>query len=169
MSFAEKAIALFTKAEDRDDIVLALIQKAIVLASLGKIDEAAKSAKKAVKIYDEIHCEYLKPFLMLGRGMIARLAGESDARALLAEGLRTSRKMGTREMTWQLQRELALYHNDRGEPHKAMEYYQDAIDTLKQITETLDDEELRTSYLEVPIRLRVFNEIKELRARSNSS
>lgn len=164
LGFAEKAIALFTRAEDRDDIVLALVQKAIVQASLDHVTEAAKVVARATKIYEEIHCEYLKPFLMLGRGMIARLAGEGDARALLAEGLRASRKMGTREITWQLQRELALYHRDRGEAGRAMEYYQDAIDTLKQITETLDDEKLRVSYLQVPVRNRVFDEIRELRS-----
>jgi tetratricopeptide (TPR) repeat protein len=100
---------------------------------------------------------------MLGRGMIARCADDEDARQLLAEGLRTSKKMGTRETTWQIQRELALHHRDRGEYRKALDYFQDAIETLKQITETLDEEELKVSYLEVPIRKRIFDEIKEMR------
>jgi len=166
LTFADKALAFFKKAEDRDDVVLALVQKSILLATLGEIKEAARSIKQAVKIYDEIHCEYLKPFLMLGRGMIARCAGDDDARALLAEGLRASKKMGTRENTWQIQRELALYHRDRSEYGKAIDYFQDAIETLKQITETLDEEELKISYLEVPSRKRIFDEIKDLKKRT---
>jgi len=166
LAFADKALAFFKKAEDRDDVVLALIQKSILLATLGEIKEAARSIKQAVKIYDEIHCEYLKPFLMLGRGMISRCAGDDDARALLAEGLRASKKMGTRENTWQIQRELALYHRDRNEYRKAIDYFQDAIETLKQITETLDEEELKISYLEVPSRKRIFDEIKDLKRRT---
>jgi len=163
LAFADKALVFFKKAEDRDDVVLALVQKSILLAMLGELKKAARSVRQAAKIYDEIHCEYLKPFLMLGRGIFARCAGDEDARQLLAEGLRTSKKMGTRETTWQIQRELALHHRDRGEYRKALDYFQDAIETLKQITETLDEEELKVSYLEVPIRKRIFDEIKEMR------
>ena len=100
---------------------------------------------------------------MLGRGMVARCAGGDDARQILSEGLRASKKMGTREITWQIQRELALYHRDRSEYHKALGYFQDAVEMLKQITETLDEEELKVSYLETPLRKRIFDEIKELR------
>jgi hypothetical protein len=106
----------------------------------------------------------LKPLLMLAKATLARLEHSNDARKLLADALRTSKKMGTREITWQIQRESALYHKDEGEPHKALAYYRDAIETIKQITETIDEEELRLSYLEVPFRRRVFNEIRDLKS-----
>jgi tetratricopeptide (TPR) repeat protein len=94
--------------------------------------------------------------------MLARLEHSDDARKILADALKVSKKMGTRETTWQIQREFALYYKDKGEPHKALASYKDAIETIKQITETIDDEELRLSYLQVPFRNRVFNEIKSL-------
>ncbi len=94
--------------------------------------------------------------------MLARHEGSEDARKILAEALRVSKKMGTRETTWQIQRELALYHKGQEEPHKALAYYRDAVETIRQITETIDEEELRLSYLQVPFRKRVFTEIKNL-------
>jgi len=94
--------------------------------------------------------------------MLARHEHSHDAKKILADALKVSKKMSTRETTWQIQRELALYHKDQDEPHKALAYYRDAVETIKQITETIDDEELKLSYLQVPFRKRVFTEIKSL-------
>jgi hypothetical protein len=71
--------------------------------------------------------------------------------------------MFTREYTWQIQRELALYHKNKGELHKALQYYRDAIDMIKEITETIDGDEVKASYLALPFRKRVFDEIKQLK------
>jgi hypothetical protein len=163
LAHARKALSFFKKAADRDDVVSALVHIAIIQLSLGKPKLARTSLEQAEEIYEAIHCEYLKPLLMLGRSMLARQEHSSDAKKILADALRTSKKMGTRETTWQIQREFALYHKDQGEPHKALAFYKDAIETIKQITETLDEEELRLSYLEVPFRRRVFDEIKQLK------
>ena len=100
---------------------------------------------------------------MLGKSMLARARGDANAKSILAEALRTSKKIGTREITWQIQREYALHHRDCGELHKALAGYKDAVETIRQITETIDEDELRASYLDVPFRKRVFDEIKELK------
>ena len=100
---------------------------------------------------------------MLAKAMLARTENAEDARKILNEALRTSRKMGTREITWQIQREFALYYKGRDELHRALSHYKDTVDTIKQITETIDEEELKMSYLEVPFRKRVFDEIKNLK------
>jgi serine/threonine protein kinase len=161
---AKKALSFFKKAADRDDVVSALVHIAIIQLSMGKPKQARTNLNQAEEIYEAIHCDYLKPLLMLAKATLARLEHSNDARKLLADALRTSKKMGTREITWQIQRESALYHKDEGEPHKALAYYRDAIETIKQITETIDEEELRLSYLEVPFRRRVFNEIRDLKS-----
>ena len=70
--------------------------------------------------------------------------------------------MGTRETTWQIQRELAQYNKYIGEYHKSLSCYRDAIETLKQITESIDDEKTKISYLAVPFRNRIFKEIKNI-------
>jgi tetratricopeptide (TPR) repeat protein len=160
---AKKALSLFKQAADRDDVVSALVHIGIIQISLGKPKLARTSIAQAEKIYEEIHCEYLKPLLMLGKAMLARFQRSDDAKKVLADALRTSKKMGTREITWQIHRELALYYKDRGEPHKALSCYRDAVETIKQITETIDEEELKMSYLGVPFRKRVFDEIKALK------
>jgi tetratricopeptide (TPR) repeat protein len=159
---ARKALSLFKKAADRDDIVSTLAHIAIIYLSMGKPKLAAPHIREAEEIYEAIHCEYLKPLLMLGKGMLARQEGSDEAKKILAEALRVSKKMGTRETTWQIQRELALYHKAQDEPHRALAFYRDAVETIKQITETIDEEELKLSYLQVPFRKRVFSEIKNL-------
>jgi tetratricopeptide (TPR) repeat protein len=145
---AKKALALFRKADDKDDAVSALVHVAVIQLSQGKLKPATAGLRQAEEIYDAIHCEYLKPILMLGTSMLARLAHSDDAKKTLADALRTSRKMGTRETTWQIQREYALYHKERGELHKALAFYKDTLETIKQITETITEEELRLSYLQ---------------------
>jgi len=166
---AKKALSFFRKTADRDDIVYALIHLAMIQISREKPRLAAASLGEADQIYSEIHCEYLKPQLLLGKGMLARAQSADDAKAILTEALRTSKKMGTRETTWQIQRELALYYKDQGEPHKALTCYKDAVETVKQITETIDDEKIKISYLEVPFRRRLFDEIKQLRKEKEPS
>jgi serine/threonine protein kinase/tetratricopeptide (TPR) repeat protein len=158
----KKALAFFRKASDRDDVVHALINLAMIQIARGKPRLAAPHVREATEIYETIHCEYLRPLLLLGTGMLARHERSDDAKKILTEALKVSKKMGTRETTWQIQRELALYHQDQDEPHKALAYYRDAVETIKQITETIDEEDLKLSYLQVPFRKRVFSEIKTL-------
>jgi tetratricopeptide (TPR) repeat protein len=166
LKFAREALRLFRKAQDRDDVALALIQIAAIEIAQNRPVEASSSLDEAISTYEQIHCEYLKPFLMLGRGMLARSRTSEEAKSILTEGLRTSKKMGTREITWQIQRELALCYEDRGELNKALSCYRDAVETIKQITESIDDEQLKISYLDVPFRKRVFDEIKELKKKT---
>gem|GEM_PF-3275363 len=160
---AKKALSLFKQAADRDDVVSALVHIGIIQISLGKPKQTRTNLEQAEKIYEAIHCEYLKPLLMLGKAMLARVEHSEDAKKILTDALRTSKKMGTREITWQIQREFALYYKGLGEPHKALFHYKDAVETIKQITETIDEEELKMSYLAVPFRKRVFDEIKNLK------
>jgi len=160
---AKKALSFFRKAADRDDVVSALVNIAIIQISKGKPKLARTDLEHAEEIFEAIHCEYLKPLLMLAKAMLARTENAEDARKILNEALRTSRKMGTREITWQIQREFALYYKGRDELHRALSHYKDTVDTIKQITETIDEEELKMSYLEVPFRKRVFDEIKNLK------
>jgi tetratricopeptide (TPR) repeat protein len=169
LRFARRALKEFGDAKDRDDIVLMLVQVAVIRGLQGAEDESRHNVLKAQAIYEKIHCEYLKPFLLFAKGMLARSTRSDDAKAVLTEALRTSRKIGTREITWQIQREFALHHRDLGEPHKALAYYRDAVETIKQITESIDEEELKASYLEVPFRKRVFEEIKELKKQTKKA
>jgi len=160
---AKKALSFFRKAADRDDVVSALVHIAIIQISKGKPKLARTDLEHAEEIFEAIHCEYLKPLLMLAKAMLARTENAEDTRKILNEALRTSRKMGTREITWQIQREFALYYKGRDELHRAISHYKDTVDTIKQITETIDEEELKMPYLEVPFRKRVFDEIKNLK------
>lgn len=160
---AEKALSLFTNLESKDDIAETECVICLIFNERRKTKLSFYHLEQANKIFNDIRCEYLKPLLLRAEGAVARVSGRADALDILNEGLKTSKKMGTREYTWQIQRELALYHKDTGEIHKALSFYKDAIETIKQITESIDGEELKLSYLSVPFRKRVFDEIKALK------
>jgi len=159
----DKASSIFKKVNSRDDLCETFLEKSIILCELGEYKKARRYIKQAFDIYNEIHCEYLKPQLLLARGMGERMKGKAEAIETLREALKVSRKQLTREQTWQIQREMALYYRDKGQYRRALKYYKDAVETIKQITESIPTEEIKISYLEVPFRKRVFEEIKELK------
>jgi len=163
LNYANNASSLFIKVKSRDDSCEALLKKSILLCELGEPGKARRYIKQAWNIYEQIHCEYLLPQLLLARGMVERLNNEDKAIESLREALKVSKKQLTREQTWQIQREMALYYRDKGQFKRALKYYKDAVETIKQITESIPTEEIKLSYLEVPFRKRVFDEIKELK------
>ncbi|MCK4537827.1 MAG: protein kinase [Candidatus Krumholzibacteria bacterium] len=163
ISNVKDAVTQFRKSDDRDDIVDALSNLTIYELEAGQIDKAAEHIKEARNIFDTINCNYLKPLLLFAEGSFARITNRDDAEDLLQKALKTSRKMGTREFTWQAQRELAILHHDLKDISSATMYYRDAIETIKQITESISDEEMKMSYLSLPFRKRVFDEIRALK------
>jgi tetratricopeptide (TPR) repeat protein len=128
-----------------------------------KTKEAAKHLKEARGIFDEIHCRYLEPSLLLAEGALTRRQQTQETEKTLSAGLKLSKKMGTRETTWQIYRQLALYYKANGKINKSLSNYRDSIETIRQITESIDGDKLKTSYLSVPFRKRVFDEIKALK------
>ncbi|MBN1883973.1 MAG: protein kinase [Candidatus Krumholzibacteriota bacterium] len=157
----DEALALFEKTDDRDDIVEALSWRALALAELGRRDEAVAATSRADEIYGKIHCDYQLPLLGLARGTAA--AEGKEALGILAAALHASEGMQTAEITWMIQREIARRHVAANDIFHALRFFKDAVETLKRITETIDDEETRFSCLTVPLRRRVFDEIKDLK------
>jgi len=160
LQHAHKSLSFFKEAEDKDDIVDSLSHITLYLIEQGKFKEASKYLIEAKEIYENIHCEYLKPLLLFSEGSFARLVKQNKCLNILLQALHISKKMGARELTWKIQRELALYHLDRGEIQNTLMYLSDEIDTIKQITESIDNEDIKISYLSVPIRKRAFSEVK---------
>ena len=161
--YTNYAVSYFKKLNSEDDFADALIHLATIHLELGKLKEAEKELQEVTQIYNRIHCRYLKPSLSLAQSMYARITNDNDALNILRNALKTSRKIGTKEITWQIQREFGLYYKETGNINIALNYYKDAINTIKEITETIEDESYKASYLAVPIRKRVFDEIKAIK------
>ncbi|MBN2183863.1 MAG: protein kinase [Candidatus Krumholzibacteriota bacterium] len=164
ISQASKALEYFRKTADRDDIVETLAHLCIYELEKENFSDAASHISEAREIFDEIHCEYLRPFLLFAEGSLAAITEDPQAERILTEALKISLKMGTRENTWQIQRQLALYHFRSGNINKAVSMYRETIETIKQITESVPGEEIKRSYLSLPFRKRVFEEIKSLKS-----
>lgn len=163
LKYILKANDAFSGSDAKDDIVETKIYIALYSIEADKIEDAAKNLKEARTLFDEIHCYYLKPRLLFAEGCLARVQNNPATLQILEKALRTSKKMGTREVTWQIQHQIALYHKDKGDLHKALGYYRESMETIRQITESIEGEELKLSYLSVPFRKKVFNEIKALK------
>ncbi|MDZ7859335.1 MAG: protein kinase [Candidatus Krumholzibacteriota bacterium] len=163
VKYIQKALKSFRKTNDRDDIVDALITLSMINLEEGKHTEAAGNLKEARAIFNEIHCRYLEPSLLLAEGGLARKNQTQKAEKILKAGLKLSKKMGTRETTWQLYRQLALYYRANGQINETISNYRNSIETIRQITESIEGDKLKTSYLSVPFRKRVFDEIRELK------
>ena len=160
--YALKALKAFRDTNDRDDIVDILITISKINIEQNRLDEAEANLSEARQIFDEINCKYLESSLLLAEGMLARVKSYDNAEEILSKALKVSRKMGTREFTWQIYRELALFYRDKEDINNAMANFRNSIETIRQITESIDGDEIKTSYLSVPFRKRVFDEIKEL-------
>ena len=161
--YADKALKAFRDTNDRDDIVDILITISKINIEQNRLDEATANLTEARRIFDEINCKYLESSLLLAEGMLARTEDSDDAEEILNKALKVTKKMGTREFTWQIYRELALNYRDKGNLNKALTNFRNSIETIRQITESIDGDEIKTSYLSVPFRKRVFDEIKELK------
>ena len=159
-----EAANIFESTNTRDDNVEALLRSAECLIESGDRDEAERLFRRAEEIFEAIGCQYLAPLYWYVRGKLEASAEAGSADSLLT-ALNISTKQGTREMTWQIQRALAEYHLRSGNLHEASNYYRAAVATLKQITEPFQDERMVRSYLDVPLRHRLFEEIHALRER----
>ena len=162
---ALKALSHFSSSNDRDDIVDSLSHLAVYETEKGDLNSAIGHVKEARAIFDEIHCEYLRPYLLLAEGAVALAKGDAAAEGILENALATSKKMGTREITWQIQRQLALLFLDSDDIKTSAAFYRDSIESIKQITESIPDDGIKMSYLSLPFRKRVFDEIKTLRSK----
>jgi len=163
LKISKKALSLFREADDKDDIVETLCWMSIYLIENKKSNEASNNILEAEEIYNEIKCEYIKPFLLFVKGFLSMSISDNSSFKILTQALRSSKKIGTREYTWLIQRALALNYKKLGELDKTKMYYNDAVETIKQIMEYIEGENLKMSYLSVPIRKRVFNEIRSLK------
>ncbi|MBN2071778.1 MAG: protein kinase [Candidatus Krumholzibacteriota bacterium] len=164
LKYALKALDYFRKTADKDDIVDTLSHMCIYELENNNTEQAASYIKEAREIFDAIHCDYLKPYLLLAEGSLSRVTHNSAAELILKEAYKASSKMGTRENTWQIQRQLALYYIDSGSYNNAVEMFREAIETIKQITESIPEEDMKLSYLSLPFRKRIFDEIKSLKS-----
>jgi tetratricopeptide (TPR) repeat protein len=126
-------------------------------------EKARDYAKQAAKIFREINCGYLKPLYSY---VIAlnEVHDNPESLAPMLEAIDVSREFGTREWTWQIQFELARLYKQAGDISNSVKYCRESINTLKEITESFDNSEQISSYLQVPLRAQVFDFVKSLKS-----
>jgi hypothetical protein len=125
--------------------------------------QARDYAKQAAKIFREINCGYLKP-LYSYVAALSEVHDNPDSLAPMLEAIDVSRTFGTREWTWQIQFHLARLYKEAGDISNSVKYCRESINTLKEITESFDNPEQISSYLQVPLRTQVFDFVKSLKS-----
>jgi tetratricopeptide (TPR) repeat protein len=87
--------------------------------------------------------------LLKSRALIASERPE-EADPLLREARSRAEEMGYRRLLWQIDRELSRLAADRGDATEAAALRAEAASIVSAITETIDDVELRASFLALP-------------------
>ena len=124
----------------------------------GQLAEARGEHAKAMEIADTV-VEWLRglelreflPAALLLRGRV--LAGEGkreDAEAALGEARERARELDFRRQLWEIEWELGRLAAERGDERAATELRTHAASILGQVAETIDDDELRASFLALP-------------------
>jgi tetratricopeptide (TPR) repeat protein len=157
-----KAFAIFHNINAKDDMLDALLKMSLAHRYMNDHEKAREYAKRAAKIFREINCGYLKPLYTY----VIALTDYYDNQGTLApllEAIDTCRAYGTRELTWQIQFQLAQHYKNVGDISASIKYCRESINTLKEITESLNDSNQIYSYLKVPLRQQVFCFVKSLK------
>jgi class 3 adenylate cyclase/tetratricopeptide (TPR) repeat protein len=124
----------------------------------GQLAAARGNHVEAVEIADEViawlHRHELRQFLpaallLKSRELIASERPE-EADSLLREARSRAEDMGYRRLLWEIDRELSGVAADRGDVGEAAALRAEAASIISAITETIDDAELRTSFLALP-------------------
>jgi tetratricopeptide (TPR) repeat protein len=157
------AYSIFQEANAKDDMLETLLKLSLVHRHSGDHEAARDYARQAAKIFREINCGYLKP-LYSYVAALTEVHDHPESLAPMLEAIDVSRTFGTREWTWQIQFELARLYKKAGDISNSVKYCREAINTLKEITESFDDSEQISSYLEVPLRKQVFDFVKSLKS-----
>ncbi len=163
VKYFSRALYLFKGANAKDDILEALLKLSLANRFMEEHGKARDYARQAAKIFREINCGYLKPLYSFVIAL-TECHDNPDSLAPMLEAIATSRAFGTREWTWQIQFQLARLYKQAGDISNSVKYCRESINTLKEITESFDDSEQISSYLQVPLRTQVFDFVKSLRS-----
>jgi tetratricopeptide (TPR) repeat protein len=124
----------------------------------GQLAAARGDYVRAVEIADAVtawlHRHELRQFLpaallLKSRALIASERQE-EADPLLREARSRAEDMGFRRLLWEIDWELSRVAADRGDPAEAAALRAEAASTVSAITVTIDDQELRASFLALP-------------------
>jgi len=158
-----KSIDIFRTTNAKDDMLEALLKLSLVHRNINDHKMAHDYARQAAKIFREINCGYLKPLYSYVMAL-NECHDDPESLAPMLEAINVSRAFGTREWTWQIQFHLARLYREAGDISNSVKYCRESINTLKEITESFDDPDQTSSYLQVPLRRQVFDFVKSLRS-----
>jgi class 3 adenylate cyclase/tetratricopeptide (TPR) repeat protein len=124
----------------------------------GQLAEAAGDHAKAIEIADAVvrwllglELRQFLPSALLLKGRVLAARGEGDeAEAVLGEAKKRAEELGFRRPLWEIEWHLSLLAADRGDRRAATELGGHAASILRRMAETIDDDELRESFLALP-------------------
>ena len=91
------------------------------------------------------------PAALLLKGRVLAARGEpGDAEAVLAEAGARAEELGFRRLLWEIDWQRSRLAIDRGDEPAAAELASRAASILRRMAETIDDDDLRASFLALP-------------------
>jgi class 3 adenylate cyclase/tetratricopeptide (TPR) repeat protein len=114
-------------------------------------DRAAELADASVEWFRSLDARAFLPEALLIKGRaLAALDRAEEAEVVLREARDLSEPVGARPVIWKVDAELARIASERGDREAAEELLSEARGTIGRIADTIDDEELRESFLGTP-------------------
>jgi class 3 adenylate cyclase/tetratricopeptide (TPR) repeat protein len=143
---------------DVDKYPGALVAAALVEQVRGEVALARKDAALAIEIADaslawlyELDLARFLPAALLLKGRALDAFGRAEkAEAALREARAEAERLGARPILWQADAALASIASDRGDPAEATQLLAESRATIDAIAATIDDEDLRASFLGSP-------------------
>ena len=116
--------------------------------------------KKAESLVKELAIDKDMTRVLLLKSRIKGKSSPPQALSDLHDAIAICKIIYFPEMSWQLYREIALIHQKMGDDGKAREYWEKASKVLKQITNRLEEDDLKYSYMRHPKRLEVMRNLR---------
>ena len=162
ISQGSRAFELFRDADSKDDLVDVSLLLARAFIEKGDRKSAERFLDIASRLYPSVNCDYLSPMLMLVKGMFANQAGDARAVSVLERSIELAEYSQASETLWMSCRELGRYYLSIGDLNGAARYYRKATEALKRMYSSISSGDLQESFIQVPLRRRVFEEIKRM-------
>jgi class 3 adenylate cyclase/tetratricopeptide (TPR) repeat protein len=129
----------------------AALLKGRLASARGDHGEAARIADRAIEWVRRLDVRPYTPAALLLKGSALLALGEpGEAETALVEGRLEAERLGFGPVQWRIDAELSGIAAERGDAPRAVDLLDEAKGLLEQIAATLDDPELRSSFLGLP-------------------
>lgn len=148
LNYNEKALKIFEEIGEKRGICAALNSIGEAHLKLGNLDQSLIFFQKALSIGESIGSKYEQCDSYLGIGSVYYVKRKmNDAAVALSRSVELSQQMKSRILLWQAMYKRGLVSRDSGKNEEALQFWEQAIETVEKGRNEIKVTEERTTYL----------------------